>query len=124
MEQPTQMPNPVVQPASGNVSPVPPSPSPTPPPTQNKSHMWVWILGGCFGIVIITLIAVALLGWWGMRTAKKEIERYSPDMESIKENIERMNKEGEEWEKRSQELRESLPDSGDFSKEFPPMLEN
>lgn len=135
MEQQPQMPNPgpvspAPEPGPGSQIPVqspvntppviPAQPAaPMPAPVQSKSHVWAWVLGGCFMIVIIGMIAVAVLGWWGFREAKKEINKYAPDVESVKQNIDKMSKEGEAWEKKSQELRESLPNPEDFSKEMP-----
>lgn len=131
MEQQIQTPNPIqTQTVSGQgpanqplastppVTPVQSSAS-APIPVQNKSHVWAWVLGGCFMVVIIGIVAVVVLGWWGIRTAKKEIEKYGPDVESVRQNIDRMNKQGEEWEKKSREFQESLPNPEDFSKDFP-----
>jgi cytochrome c-type biogenesis protein CcmH/NrfG len=101
MEQPVEKQNqPPVQPAV--------------PPAAKKSHAWIWILGGCLGIVIIGVIAMVALGWWGARKAKKELEKYTPGLEQMKENADKWSKESEEWEKKAQELQNSLPNPEDF----------
>lgn len=108
-----------------NVSSSPP-PAVTPPPApaaspsaapQKNSSPWPWILGGCLLVIIITLIGVFLLGWWGMREVKKEINKFDPAIEDARENFDKMGKEAEEWEKKSQEFRESMPNPDDFPSE-------
>jgi len=100
--------------------PMPPVQGPPPvqpgqtPPTQKKSNAWIWILGGCLGIVILGIIVFVALGWWGARKVKKEMEKYTPSAQKIQENINRMNKEAEGWEKKSQEFQENLPNPEDF----------
>ncbi len=109
----------------------PPQPAVTPPPVQTapaqtppssqvpkSGSPWPWILGGCLLVVIITLIGVFLLGWLGMREVKKEINKFDPAIEDARENFDKMGKEAEEWEKKSQEFRESMPNPEEFSKEI------
>ena len=50
---------------------------------------------------------------------KNEIQKKGPNIEQLKENVEKINREGAEWEKKSKELRESLPSQEDFPSELP-----
>ncbi|OGI26156.1 MAG: hypothetical protein A3J76_01770 [Candidatus Moranbacteria bacterium RBG_13_45_13] len=84
------------------------------PPAQKKSHAWIWILGGCLGIVILIGIAIVALGWWGARKAKRELEKLQPNLEEMKKNADQWSKESEEWQKKSQELQENLPNPEDM----------
>jgi len=130
MGTPPQAPQAPVQP----VSPPPPPPMPpaqTPqqpagqaPPAQKKSHAWIWVLGGCAGIVILGIVAFVALGWWGARKAKKELEKITPNLEQIKENADKWSKEAEEWEKKSEEFRESLPNPEEMQNQLPPPPQN
>jgi hypothetical protein len=110
-----------------NNSPTPPV-QPTVPPTQpaqpvqpaqpnqaqtvivQKSSPWPWIVGGCLTLIVIIMISVFLVGWWGIKKVKNEVKNYEPTAESLKSNLEKMNKDAEEWEKKSKELQENLPD--------------
>ena len=118
MDQPietqTQTPPAPVQPtAPSPVPPTAPAPPPQAPPLK-KSHAWIWILGGCAGIIILGIIAMVALGWWGARKAKKELEKFQPDLEQMKENADKWSKEAEGWEKKSEEFRNSMPNPEDF----------
>ena len=64
-------------------------------------------MGGCLGIVVLAILAMVLLGWWGARKVKKELEKYTPNIKELKENT-------EEWQKKSEEFRENLPNPEDF----------
>ncbi len=93
--------------------PIPPAQG---PPPQKKSHAWIWILGGCLGILILAGIAMIALGWWGARKAKKELKKYQPNLEQMKENADKWNKESEEWQKKAQELQNNLPNPEEMPK--------
>jgi len=109
MDQPAEKkPEPPVEPAT------PPQQPGQAPTSAKKSNAWIWILGGCLGIVILGVIAAVALGWWGARKAKKELEKYTPGLEQMKANADKWNQEAEEWEKKSEEFRNSLPDPEDF----------
>lgn len=128
MGAPLQTPPAPVQPASpagGPATPPPPMPPVQgPPPAQKKSNAWIWILGGCLGIVILGIIVFVALGWWGARKVKKETEKYLPNLEQMKENADKWNKEAEEWEKKSQEFRENLPNPEEMQNQFPAPAES
>lgn len=124
MDQPNEAQN---QPAPQTQSPPPAAPvsaPQTPPPPQTapagaapppkKNTVWIWVLGGCLGILVLAGIAAVALGWWGARKAKRELEKYTPNLEQMKENADKWNKEAEEWEKKSEEFRNSLPNPEDF----------
>jgi hypothetical protein len=124
MDQPIgEQSQPPVQPATPPpmVSPVQaPATGQQPAPPQKKSHAWIWILGGCAGIVILGIIAMVALGWWGARKAKKELEKYTPNLEQMKENADKWSKEAEEWEKKSEEFRNNMPNPEDLQNQLPP----
>lgn len=104
-----------------NNSPVQPAQNPNPVPNQpvgqtvivKKSSPWPWIVGGCLIVVLLIIASIIFAGWWGAKKVKNEIEKYEPTMEGVKNNIDKMNKEAEEWEKKSQELQKNMPDTGD-----------
>jgi hypothetical protein len=104
------------------ISPAPsPQASPVAPPAQagsapetKKSNPWPWIVGGCLIVAILVIATVLILGWWGVRKVKKEIKE-SDAMQEFERNVEKAKKEGEEWEKKSEEYRESMPDPNDLS---------
>jgi Tfp pilus assembly protein PilO len=86
-----------------------------------SSSPWPWIIGGCLLIVILILVAVVGLGWWGIREAKKEINNRINNnsiLNEIEESADKFSKESEEWEKKSQDFRESMPDPEEFQKEM------
>lgn len=89
-------------------------------PAQPKSHAWIWILGGCFGLAILALIIMLALGWWGARKVKREMEKYTPDVQRMKENADKWDQESEEWQRKSQEFRENMPNPEDLQNQIPP----
>ncbi len=120
MEQPTQAQNPQMPPQTPPQMPIQqPQQNPQQPmpaqPAQKKSQAWAWVLGGCLTVVVLGMIAFLALGWWGMRKVKNEIQ---PNIDNIKSDIEKMNKEGEEWEKKSKEFMESIPDPEDITNDL------
>lgn len=50
---------------------------------------------------------------------RKEMEKYTPSAQKIQENINRMNKEAEGWEKKSQEFQENLPNPEEIQNQSP-----
>lgn len=121
-EQKISQSNPQPTPAASQPVSQPAAAATIPPQSGRSGNPWPWIVSGCLAIFIITLVAVILLGWWGVREVKKEInsqvERYEPTIEGVRENIDRMNEEGEAWEKKSEELRNALPDAEELEKEM------
>ena len=117
---PVQEPTPIPQ----QPAPIPQQPAPAPQPaapqapaTTQKSNPWPWIVGGCLMFVIIVFIAIGLLSWLGFRMVKKGIQE-SDAAKTINQNIEKMSKESEEWEKKSEELRNSVPDPEDIEQSY------
>jgi Tfp pilus assembly protein PilO len=94
-------------------------------PAEKKSSPWPWVIGGCLLVVIIIAAIVVGLGWWGARKVKQEMQNYQPNVEGIKESIDEMNKEAEEWQKKSEDFRNSVPDPEELQKEmeknYPPV---
>lgn len=131
---PVAPPAPAIPPAPAVPQPVAPAPAQpaapapaqpvAPPPVQpaatsKKSSPWPWITCGCLAIVIIICLTVFLLGWWGIRQAKNAINeqtsKFDPAIENINKNMDKFSQEGEEWQKKSEEMRNSLPSEEDLS---------
>lgn len=51
--------------------PPPPTtpPSSSPPSPARKRAIWPWFLGGCLLIVLLAVVALGLLGWFGLKMA-------------------------------------------------------
>lgn len=112
MEQQTQNPTVTETPAQPQVSvetPVQPAGPIPAAPVQKKSYTWAWVLGGCFAFMIIIMVIVLIIGWLGIRKVKKEIDN-NQTIEDVKSGLDKMNRESEEWQKKSEELRNNLPD--------------
>jgi hypothetical protein len=95
----------------------PPAPSvpPATPIPPKSSSPWPWIVGGCLIIFVLILIAVVGLGWWGMREAKKGIDE---QMNKFQPTIDNVNKEGEDWKKKAEDIRNNIPDPEELQKEM------
>lgn len=93
----------------------------TPPiaPTTKKTSPWVWIIGGCLIILVLTIGVIGFLGWWGYQKAKVEIQKQQPGLEQFKENLEKAGKEAEELNKKAEEIQNSLPNPEDFDYPMP-----
>ncbi len=110
-------------PSAGGSGTAPQGPGDNPPNagdlSQKKSQAWIWILGGCAGVVVLGIIAMIALGWWGARKAKRELEKIQPGLEQMKANADKWNQEAEEWEKKSREFRENFPNPEEMQDQFP-----
>lgn len=121
-----QNPTPDPAPAAPPVQPTPPPIQPVQPPVSQakKSSPWPWIACGCIVVALIIAAAVLLLGWLAVREVGKKIDKFEPAFEQVKNTTEKFNQETDEWKKKSEELRNSLPDEKDLSGEIPaPSLE-
>jgi F0F1-type ATP synthase membrane subunit b/b' len=84
-----------------------PSVEQTPPTVSaKKSNIWLWILGGCLGVVLIIGIIVAGMGWWAARKVKNIIKEGQPKVEEMRKNAEKWQENSrdiqratEEWQK-------------------------
>lgn len=115
----TSTPIPPVAPQPSTAPQAPPSApqQAPPPPNQPKSNPWPWIVGGCLMIIILIAGTIIFIGWLGARKIKKEIQNSQP-METFKNSLEKMDKESDEWKKKSEEFRNSLPDAEEFEQEM------
>ena len=95
-QQPAPQQPPVQQPQAAPVSPA---------PEQKKKPIWPWILGGCLGIIIIGMLIMGGLAWWGAKKIKKV----------IKENPQQV----EEWQQKSQELQKQMEKAQEMQKNLP-----
>ncbi|HBI16714.1 MAG TPA: hypothetical protein DDY52_00950, partial [Candidatus Moranbacteria bacterium] len=96
---------------------------------KKKTSLWVWIIGGCLIITLLTMSMIIFVGYWGYKKAKNELQNQNPNIEKFKNDMEEAAKEIEEWEKKSKELRNAIPDSENLtypspSKEDNPILLN
>ncbi|MCX6765936.1 MAG: hypothetical protein NT136_03180 [Candidatus Moranbacteria bacterium] len=87
--------------------PQPPVQQPPAAPAK-KSKVWLWILGGCLAIVVITLIVIGALGWWGVKKVKKEIDKAQPKLEQFKEGTEEWQGQSEQWKKDAEEFQKEM----------------
>jgi len=102
--------------------PAPPAPAEGTPaaapaavePEKPKSRAWLWLLGGCLVLLIIFLAGLGILGWLGIKQVKSVIQKYEPTIQDTQKNIDRMNQEASQWEKKSQEVRDSMPNPEDL----------
>ena len=101
MEQQPQAPQQPQQPMQPQQSQQPQQVPQQPVPPQGdapvqakKSRVWLWVLGGCLGIVILTILTVIALAWWGVNKVKKEVgpewEQFIEETEEIKKEMEAM----------------------------------
>jgi len=74
-----------------------------------KSNVWVWILGGCLGIILIIGIVIAGLGWWAARKVKNVIKENQPKLEEMQKGSEDMKKAAEEWQKQMEKVKDQMP---------------
>ena len=98
MEQAPITPQPVV-----NQTPVSPTPAKSTP-------VWVWILGGCLGIIILTMIAVGGFTWWAAHKIKNELKSAQPKLEQWQKDAEKMSKEAEKWQAEVEKMQNQIPE--------------
>jgi len=81
-----------------------------PPAPEAKKPVWPWILSGCLVLIIIALVGIGILGWLGVRSVQNMVKQYQPTIDQTQQNIDDFNKEAQEWEKKSEQMRDSMPD--------------
>jgi len=87
---------PVQQPQAAPVSPA---------PEQKKKPVWPWILGGCLGIIIIGMLIMGGLAWWGAKKVGKALKENQPKLE--------------EWQQKSQEWQKQMEKTQEMQKNLP-----
>ena len=78
--------------------------------TKKKTSPWLWIIGGCLFVVVITIISVVALGFFGFKAAKNEYNKHAPELKNIHEQMEKTGEEMKNWEEKSKKIRETLPE--------------
>ena len=116
-ESKTEQPAPKAEPAPIQSQPAA-QPAPTPVVIQKNSNPWPWIVGGCLMIVILVIATFLILSWWGFKMVKQGIQE-SDTAKSINNGIEKLNKEEDEWQKKSEEFRDSMPDPEELQNSIP-----
>ncbi|EKE10705.1 MAG: hypothetical protein ACD_15C00212G0026 [uncultured bacterium] len=93
---------------------------------KKKTSPWVWVAGGCLIIIILSFLTLAFLSWMGYQLAKEAIQQEAPKIQEFKGTLEEMSTEAEKWnqemqgwEKKSQELRDAMPDPEDMNSKEP-----
>jgi uncharacterized coiled-coil DUF342 family protein len=69
-------------------------------------------------LVILILVALGVLGWWGAKKVRDEIKKYEPGMESVKENIDKMKKDSDSWQQKAKEIQENMPNPDEFPSNY------
>lgn len=67
-------------------------------------------------MIIITLIGLGILGWLGLRSAKNMIQKYQPTIDQTQQNIDKFNQEAQQWEQKSADFRNTMPNPEDLQK--------
>jgi len=124
MEQPQipVTPPPVVNPTPV-ATPAPVAPQAPAPQVQvvmapaKGTPVWAWLLGGCLGIVLLTMLAIGGFTWWAARKVKQEfknaqprLEQWQKDAEKMSEEAERWQEESEKWQLESEKIRNQMPE--------------
>lgn len=119
MEQPQApvTPPPIVNPTPPPVvAPAPTAPAPAAPAPQvvvvqaKSTPVWAWLLGGCLGIILLTMITIAGLTWWGIQKAKEAVKEVQPNLEQWKEKADKMSAEADRWQEESEKIRSQIPE--------------
>ena len=59
------------------------------PEAKKKTSPWVWIIGGCLLVVILSLGVMGVVGYLGYKKVKQEIKKQTPAMEELKQKMEK-----------------------------------
>ncbi|KKP63499.1 MAG: hypothetical protein UR60_C0043G0009 [Candidatus Moranbacteria bacterium GW2011_GWF2_34_56] len=51
---------------------------------KKKTSLWVWIIGGCLIITLLTMSMIIFVGYWGYKKAKNELQNQNPNIEKFK----------------------------------------
>jgi len=93
-------------------SSTPPSPAVAPQETTTpqKTPVWVWILGGCLGIIVLTMIAMGGFAWWAAKKVKQEFKENQPKLEEWSKDAQKMQQQAEEWQKEMEKIQNQMPE--------------
>jgi hypothetical protein len=86
-----------------------PTPAPQVPVPTKSTPVWVWILGGCLGIIILSMVAVGGFTWWAAKKVKQEFKNAQPKLEQWQKDAEKMSKEAEKWQEEVEKMQKELP---------------
>lgn len=56
-------------------------------PQKSSNKIWFWILGGCLIVVVVGMLIMGGLAWWGVRKVKKVIKENQPKLEEMQKNV-------------------------------------
>ena len=92
----------------------PAQPAPTEKAAASKSSKtWLWILGGCLTIIILSLLVMGGVAWWSAKKVKKVIQENQPRWEEMQKNAEQWQQQSDNWqkemEKAQEEIQKNLP---------------
>ena len=90
MEQTT----PEAQAPQAQAAPVQPAAVPA-----KKTPVWVWILGGCLGIIILGMLTSGIVIYLAAKKVKKELRENAPKWEQIQKDSAEFQKEMEKVQK-------------------------
>lgn len=96
-----------------------PSVNQAPNTGNKKTPIWIWLLGGCLIIAVITILIFGFLGYWGFKKAKHEINKQKPEFEQFQKDMEKAGKDAEEWQKQADEIQKSMPNPEDLKYPMP-----
>jgi uncharacterized Tic20 family protein len=89
----------------------PPVVSNNPPAaTEKKTSVWVWILGGCLGFILLMGLIFGGLAYWGVKKAKHLIKENKPQYEQLQKDSVRFRQEMERLQRENPNM--AIPPSG------------
>ncbi len=100
MEQAT----PEVQASQPQSAPV--QPAAVPAVQAKKTPVWVWILGGCFGIIILGMLTFGILIYLGAKKVRKEFRENGSKWEQMQDDAGEFQREMDKIQK---EIEKSQP---------------
>ena len=63
-------------------------PQPPPPPRRRGMPWWGWLLSGCGGCAIVSVIALVAVTWLGVNMAQKAVKDLGPvDQKTVQKNL-------------------------------------
>lgn len=84
-------------------TPVQPAATPS-----KKAPVWVWILGGCLGIIILSMLAFGILIYLGAKKVKKELRENAPKLEQMRDDAEEFQEDMEDFQKEMEKVQREM----------------
>jgi sensor histidine kinase YesM len=75
---------------------------------KKNGHPVLWVLGGCLMFLVVCMLIIGGLVFWGYRKAKREIREHGPNVEQLEQKAKEFQEKSGEFEVEMQKVQEQI----------------